>query len=136
MVCDGAGLAGLRSFEMPNYRITEIDRILADYCHAISSPRRNLLIRLLGERERTVSELVELTGFSISNVSQHLKILRDKRIVAVRRAGSYATYRMAHTGLLDAMETLRVAVLESMRASGSLPPGVEISAPASGEGNA
>jgi len=120
---------------MPELRITEIDRLLADYCHAISSPRRNLLIRLLGERDRRVSELVELTGFSISNVSQHLKILRDKRIVTVHRAGASATYSMAHPELLDAMEALREAVLKSMQASGSLPTEAQIAMHAHGAGN-
>jgi DNA-binding transcriptional ArsR family regulator len=101
---------------MSNLRITETDRLLADYCHAISSPRRNLLIRILAERERTVGELAALTGFSFSNISQHLKVLRDKRIVSVDRAGSHATYRVAQPALLAAMASLREAVLAGLRA--------------------
>jgi len=117
---------------MPNYRLTEIDRLLADYCHAISSPRRNLIIRILGEGERTVSQLVELTGFSISNVSQHLKVLRDKRIVAVRREGAYATYSVAQPQLLNAMETLRDAIIEGISVNGVLPPGLDVVADGGG----
>ena len=49
---------------MSKYRITETDELMAEYCHAASSPRRNLLLRILGRGEQTVSELVEVTGFS------------------------------------------------------------------------
>jgi DNA-binding transcriptional ArsR family regulator len=117
---------------MKEFRISEIDELLAEYCHATSNPRRSLLIRILGEgaeegaaqegaaqedwdgRERTVSELVELTGFSAANISQHLKLLRDKRIVAVRRQGGYARYRLAQPKILEAMRLMREAFLECL----------------------
>ena len=92
---------------MAKFSISETDELLADYCHTVSSPRRNLLIRILGHGERSVSELVELTGFTVSNVSQHLKILRDKRIVAVRRSRGRATYRLAQPALLEVLMSLR-----------------------------
>ncbi len=105
---------------MSKSRISEVDRMLADHCHAISNPRRNLIIRILGDGEHTVSELVELTGFSCSNISQHLKILRDRRIVAVNRNGAFASYRLAQPGLLEAVSALRNAMIESLRQSGAL----------------
>ncbi len=112
---------------MKEFLISEIDELLAEYCHATSNPRRSLLIRILGEgadegaagedwigRERTVSELVELTGFSAANISQHLKLLRDKRIVAVRREGGYARYRLVQPKILEAMCLMREALLECL----------------------
>ncbi len=92
---------------MAKFRISETDELLAEYCHTVSSPRRNLLIRILGQGQRSVSELVELTGFTVSNISQHLKILRDKRIVSVRRSRGRATYRLTQPALLEVLMSMR-----------------------------
>ena len=100
---------------MSKHRITETDQLLAEYCHTTSNPRRALLLRILGGGERTVTELVELTGFSAANVSQHLKLLRDKRIVAVAREAGFARYRLAQPKILAAMNLMREAFLECMR---------------------
>jgi ArsR family transcriptional regulator len=95
-------------------RISELDKLQADYCHAISNPRRALLLRILGEGERSVSALVELTGFSPANVSQHLTLLRSRRIVAMRREGGFTLYRLAQPRILEAMSLMREALLESL----------------------
>src|SRR5918999_6296632 len=44
--------------------------------------------------ERTVEELVELTGLAPSAASQQLRLLRQGRLVAVRRVGRHAYYRL------------------------------------------
>jgi ArsR family transcriptional regulator len=99
---------------MSQFRNSEIDELMADFCHATSNPRRSLILRLLAERERTVSELVEATGFGPANLSQHLKLLRDKRIVAVQRQGGRATYRLLQPKILEAMRLMREAFLETL----------------------
>lgn len=103
---------------MSKFRITETDELMAEFCHATSSPRRSLLIRILSQGDRTASELVEETGFSPANVSQHLKVLRDKRIVAVQRQGGRALYRLLQPKILAAMELMREAFLECLGGTG------------------
>jgi DNA-binding transcriptional ArsR family regulator len=44
--------------------------------------------------ERTVEELVEETGLSSSASSHQLRLLRHARLVAVRREGRHAYYRL------------------------------------------
>ena len=101
-------------FVMSKVRISETDELMAEFCHATSSPRRSVLIRILGHGERAVSELAAETGFSATNVSQHLKVLRDKRIVGVRRSGGRATYRLLQPKILQAMQIMREAFAESL----------------------
>ena len=124
---------------MTKFRISELDRRLADYCHAMTNPRRAMLIKILGESERAVSELVALTEFGATNVSQHLKVLRDKHIVAVTRQGGCAKYRLNNAKVLDAMQAMREAFTECLReeerlrvAAGARPDG--LSAPGGGSG--
>src|SRR3546814_17033345 len=47
-------------------------------------PWRLLMVCRMDEGEGSVSELVELTGLSQSAVSQHLAMLREEDVVAIR----------------------------------------------------
>ncbi len=109
---------------MSQLRITETDHLVAEFCHTASSPRRSLLIRILSTGERTASELASETGFSPANVSQHLKLLRQKRIVAVSRVGGRARYRLIQPKILEAMDLMREACFECLggNPAGDSPP--------------
>ena len=52
---------------------------------ALANPVRAAIVHLLSSREHTVGQLVEELGLSQPLVSQHLRILRDARMVATRR---------------------------------------------------
>src|SRR5438105_3878083 len=67
---------------------------------ALSNGRRLELLELLAQRERTVEELAVEAGMSVANCSQHLQVLRTAQLVAVRRDGLYATYRLADEQVL------------------------------------
>ena len=67
---------------------------LADVFSLLGDPSRlGLLIALL-EGELCVSDLAQVTEHSESSVSHALKLLRAHRIVAVRREGRRAYYRL------------------------------------------
>ena len=91
---------------------------LARISKAIASPRRLELIDLLAQRERPVEELARLTSMSVANTSRHLQSLKAARLVAVRREGLYAHYRLADEGvfrLWQAVRDLGEARLSSVR---------------------
>lgn len=50
----------------------------------MSHPERLLMLCRMVEGEASVTELVELTGLSQSSVSQHLAMLREEGVVAIR----------------------------------------------------
>jgi DNA-binding transcriptional ArsR family regulator len=66
---------------------------------ALADPTRRAVFERLAEGEMTVSELK--AGFDISQpaISQHLAALRGAGLVAERREGRFAYYRMAPEGL-------------------------------------
>ena len=80
---------------------------LARISKAIASPRRLELVDLLAQGERTVEELANLTTMSIANTSRHLQSLRAARLVAVRRAGLYAYYRLADERVFTMWQAVR-----------------------------
>ncbi|HLF15853.1 MAG TPA: metalloregulator ArsR/SmtB family transcription factor [Candidatus Thermoplasmatota archaeon] len=61
----------------------------------VSEETRNRLLQALRRGERTVTALVAELQDEQSNVSHHLKTLRDAGLVASRREGRAQVYRLA-----------------------------------------
>ena len=74
---------------------------------ALSSGRRLELLELLAQGERTVEELAAETEMSVANTSQHLQVLRNAHLVAVRRSGTFARYRLTDEHVLRLWLSLR-----------------------------
>lgn len=60
---------------------------------ALAHPGRRAMIRLVWHAERTSTDLAEHTGMSRPAASQHLRVLRDADLVAVRVDGNQRWYR-------------------------------------------
>jgi DNA-binding transcriptional ArsR family regulator len=87
----------------------------------VAEPTRRQILDLLRERPRTVTELVGSLDLSQPGVSKHLRVLRDARLVRVRRDAQrrwyevdpqplaeidawLEPYRASWSGRLDALE--------------------------------
>jgi DNA-binding transcriptional ArsR family regulator len=68
---------------------------LSRYFRVLGDPTRLRIIEALVDRERTVSDLVELLGAPQSRVSNHLACLRWCRLVESERRGRSVVYRVA-----------------------------------------
>ena len=68
---------------------------LSRYFRILGDPTRLRVIEALLERERTVSELVELLSAPQSRISNHLACLRWCRLVDSERRGRTVVYRVA-----------------------------------------
>lgn len=85
----------------------------AEFCGVFSNANRLKLLDLLaGGEEYTVSELETASDIAQSNVSQHLKLMRDKGIVSRRRDGVKNYYSLTDERILEAMETMREILIE------------------------
>jgi len=61
--------------------------LIAARFRALSEPMRLRLLNLLMGGEKTVGQLVEVTGSSQANVSKHLSVLREAGMIAMRKEG-------------------------------------------------
>jgi ArsR family transcriptional regulator len=73
---------------------------------AMANPSRLLILCQLAESEKSVGELQPLIGLSQSALSQHLAVLRGKRVVRTRRDGQQIFYRLASHEAAALMHTL------------------------------
>jgi DNA-binding transcriptional ArsR family regulator len=78
----------------------ELVELIAERFRVLSEPTRIKLLDRLREREATVLELTELIGTTQQNVSKHLGILQRSGIVARRKEGNFAYYRIIDDGVL------------------------------------
>jgi ArsR family transcriptional regulator len=66
----------------------------AEVAKALAHPSRLLLLDVLAEGPRCVSELTELVGDDQSTVSKHLAVLRNVGLVDVDKEGTQCRYRV------------------------------------------
>ena len=79
----------------------QLDRMMAsaeeatDFLKTLAHSNRLILLCLLAERERSVSELEQILGMRQPAVSQQLARLRADGLVATRRDGKAIHYKVA-----------------------------------------
>ena len=85
----------------------------ADMCKTISNPRRQAILDTIRDGEMTVSELIEKTGISQANLSQHLAILRSKGVVKTRRKGNNVYYSISNLKIIEAYDLISEVLEDS-----------------------
>ena len=83
---------------------------LSDVCSIVKilgHPARIQIIERLEAGEANVTELQEITGLSQPVTSQHLRLMRDKRILVPRRDGNTILYSIADPVTLNILYCLR-----------------------------
>ena len=104
----------------------EVAELLARRFGVLGDPTRLRLLNLLHARgEASVGELVEATGGSQANVSKHLAVLLRERVVARRREGSRAIYRITDQTLVKLCDEVCTAMREQLRELSALVDDVE-----------
>ena len=78
----------------------------AEFLKMMASAPRLLLMCLVLEDERCVSELAEKTGMRMPTVSQQLALLRAQGLVTTRREGTTIYYRLSSEPVKDIMAML------------------------------
>lgn len=81
--------------------------LTANTLKAMAHPLRWKILCSLGDWELSVGEIVDRTGTSQSNISQHLEQLRNKNIVVARKEANRIYYRIRNPQLLDLIGIMR-----------------------------
>jgi DNA-binding transcriptional ArsR family regulator len=98
---------------------------LAETFSLLGDPTRTRILHALSVDELCVSDLAGLLGISASAASHQLRLLRDRRLVAVRRDGKRTYYRLqdehirtlVDMGISHAAEEVRASAVRLARAA-------------------
>ena len=97
-----------------------IYRMQAEICKSLANPIRIEILNLLKGGEKTVTDLANTIGVNQANLSQHLTILRSKKIVEARREGNSVYYSLYNPRIIEACNILRQILQEQIEAESRL----------------
>lgn len=86
---------------------------LASRFRLLGEPLRLKLLAALAGGERSVSELVELTGAGQPNVSKHLTALAQGGLIGRRKSGAVALYSITDSFVLNLCDVVCAGVREN-----------------------
>lgn len=95
----------------------EIFELQAQICKTMANAKRLEIIYALRDGEVPVGELVERLGLTKANLSQHLAVLRQSRIVASRRDGVNVYYRISNPRIIEACSIMKSVLVEQLEES-------------------
>ena len=99
----------MRIFEYMNDDLFELH---AELCKTLADPKRLKVLYLLGDGEKSVSELTKQMNLRQANISQHLSVLRQKGVVESRKKGTTVFYKIAFPKMVKAGNIIRDVLIE------------------------
>jgi DNA-binding transcriptional ArsR family regulator len=92
----------------------------ADFCKVLSHPTRLQIIDILHDREMTVTDLAAQLGIAVGNLSQHLNLMKQRRVLESRKVGNSVIYRLANPKMTKACGLIRQILFEQMEQDNAL----------------
>jgi len=73
------------------------------FFQTLADANRLRIIKVIGQKRCSVSEIVDATGLSQPLVSHHLRLMRAQGILETQREGPFIYHRLKDDRLLDAL---------------------------------
>ncbi|BBB49092.1 ArsR family transcriptional regulator [Pelolinea submarina] len=93
----------------------EIGLLHERICSALGDPTRILILYMLSEKGMFVNELSEALNIPQSSVSRHLRILRERNLVATERQGTAVLYTLPDKRIIVALDLMREILSSQLR---------------------
>ena len=93
----------------------QIFKLHSELLKAISNPKRLEIIHLLRNQELSVTEIRDMLDLPQANLSQHLQVLREFKVVKTRREGKQIHYSLSHKNFSKACDLLRDILIEQYK---------------------
>ena len=74
---------------------------------ALSNGNRLELLEFLAQGERSVEDLAKISGLTVGNTSQHLKLLRQAGLVTSRKEGLKVHYSVTGDDVISLLDSMR-----------------------------
>lgn len=84
-----------------------VRKLKASIFQGLAHPTRLAIVELVMEREMSVGEIMHRLGVEQPTISQHLAILRAKRIVTSRKEGNQVLYSLRDPVLKRVLQLMR-----------------------------
>ena len=92
----------------------------AEMCQVFSHPKRLEVINVLRDGEMSVTELAQKLELTIGNLSQHLSMMKERRILLSRKEGNMVYYRIANQKLIRCFDIMREMLFDQIKQDAAL----------------
>ena len=92
----------------------------AEMCKVFSHPLRLQILNTLRDKEMSVSDMADRLGVAIGNLSQHLNMMKHRRVLGTRKDGNVVYYRLGNPKILTAFDLIREILFEQMQREGTI----------------
>ena len=92
----------------------EILHLQARYCTCFSHEKRLQILYFLKNGEKSVGDIATATGLTPQNVSQHLRIMKDRGVLLSRKNGQTVLYRVSNKKFIKGCELIQQALKEEL----------------------
>jgi ArsR family transcriptional regulator, virulence genes transcriptional regulator len=92
----------------------------AEMCKVFSHPLRLQILNTLRDQEMSVSDMAALLRVAIGNLSQHLNMMKQRRVLVTRKDGNIVYYRLGNPKMLAAFDLIREILFEQMQREGTI----------------
>ena len=102
-------------------KVTDLQPVFhahAELCKALASEHRLAILYTLSAGERCVGDLATEVGISVHNVSQHLRLLKERRLVQSRKEAQTVYYSITNPKFIQGCTLIRQALIEQHQAQG------------------
>jgi len=98
----------------------ELFEIHAKLCQMLGNPKRLAIVAILQHGEMSVGDLAEAMDTSITTVSQHLRLMKDRNVVDIRKDGHTVFYHLKNHKLVKACKIIREVLLDDLKQHGKI----------------
>jgi ArsR family transcriptional regulator len=98
----------------------EINRLHAQFCSGLADPTRIHILYALAEKPINVSDLATRLELPQPTISRHLKVLKDRGMVASERDGQSVFYHIPDPRIIEALDLLRAVLSDSLESQVAL----------------
>ena len=106
-----------KTLTAPNAQADHLRQFKAEVFQVLAHPTRIHIIECLSEGEQSVGQLIAAIGVEPANLSQHLALLRAKRLVLSRKEGNQVYCRLKDGTLAEILRSMKRYFLSNLEES-------------------
>jgi len=96
-----------------NNNESDIFTLHSEFCRILANEKRLRIMWLLEEGQRSVGEISEILNIPYTNISQHLRIMKNHGAVTSTKNGHQVYYSIANRKFIEGCKTIREGIMET-----------------------
>lgn len=90
----------------------QVFKLHTDFLKALAHPKRLEIIHLLRDQSLSVSDIQNMLDLPQANLSQHLQVLREYKVVTTHKKGKQIFYQITDPKIIIACDLLREVLVK------------------------